>query len=221
MAYPIELKYQAISLRKKGFSLKEVAEELKIAKSTASIWLQNINLNKKAQERLKKRRILGQYKSRLIKKTQSENLIKRYHSQAYQEISKINFNKNIYKLLCSFLYWCEGAKLNNTHIRFINSDPKMIKTFLALLRKSFELEEKKFRALIHLHEYHNEKKQKKFWTKITGIPPRQFNRSYHKPNTKKRIRDNYPGCLAIYYYDHKIAKELAALYNSFAEYLGA
>lgn len=221
MPYPIELKNQAIFLRKKGFSLKEVAEKFGIAKSTASVWLQNVNLNQKAQGRLKKRRILGQYKSRFIKKIQRENLIKTYRLQAYQEISKIHFNKNTYKLLCSFLYWCEGAKLNSTHIRFINSDPKMIKTFLKLLRISFQLDEKKFRALIHLHDYHNEKKQKKFWSKITEIPLKQFNKSYHKPNTKKRIRDNYPGCLAIYYYDHKIAKELAALYNSFAEYLGA
>jgi len=221
MAYPIELKNQAIFLRKKGFSLKEIAEKFNIAKSTASVWLQNINLGSKAQERLKKRRILGQYKSRFIKKTQRENLIKAYHLKAYKELSKIHFNKSTYKLLCSFLYWCEGAKLNSSHIRFINSDPNMIKAFLKLLRKSFELDEKKFRALIHLHDYHNEKKQKKFWVKITGIPPRQFNKSYHKPNTKKRIRDNYPGCLAIYYYDHKIAKELAALYNSFVKYLGA
>lgn len=221
MAYPIKIKNQAISLRKKGFSLKEVAEKLDVAKSTSSVWLQNVNLNQKAQERLKKLRIIGQYKSRFIKKIQKENLIKRYRLQAYQEISKINFNKNIYKLLYSFLYWCEGAKLNSNHVRFINSDPNMIQVFLKLLRTSFKLDERKFRALIHLHDYHDEKKQKKFWAEITKIPLLQFNKSYHKPNTKKRIRDNYPGCLAIYYFDHKIAKELAALYNSFVKCLGA
>jgi len=221
MPYSLELKKQAISLRKKGFSLKEVSEKLDIAKSTASVWLQNIDLNPKAQKRLEDHQILGQYKSRLIKKAQRENLIKKYQINACQEIFEINFNKNVYKLLCSFLYWCEGAKLNSTHVRFVNSDPKMIKIFLTLLRKSFEVEEEKFRALIHLHDYHNEKKQKRFWSKITKIPFRQFNRSYRKPNTKKRIRNNYPGCLAIYYYDHRIAKELAALYNSFVKYLGA
>lgn len=221
MPYSIEIRNQAVFLRKKGFSLKEISEKLGIAKSTASYWLQNVNLNSKAQERLKSHQILGQYKSRIIKKAQRENLIKEYQLKTYQEISKINFDKNLYKLLCSFLYWCEGAKLNSTHVRFINSDPKMIKIFLSLLRKSFEVEEKKFRALIHLHEYHNEEKQKRFWSKITKIPSQQFNKSYRKPNTRKRIRNNYPGCLAIYYYDHKIAKELAALYNGFVKYLGA
>ncbi|MBM3205603.1 helix-turn-helix domain-containing protein [Candidatus Shapirobacteria bacterium] len=221
MAYPIELKNQAISLRKKGFSLKEIAEKFGIAKSTASVWLQNINLNQKAQKRLEKRKILGQYKTILIKRAQREKLLKEHLFKAKQEILKINFNNSIYKLFCALLYWCEGGKTEKTHLRFINSDPTMIYTFLKLLRNSFNLDERKFRAILHLHDYHDEKKQKKFWSNLTKIPLNQFNKSYHKPNTKKRIRKNYPGCLAIYYYDHKIAKELAALYNSFAKYLGA
>jgi len=221
MAYPIELKNQAIFLRKKGFSLKEIAEELGIAKSTASYWLQNIILNQKAQKRLKKLEILGQYKTRLIKKIRKENLIKEYHLKAHKEISKIHFDKSVCKLLCSLLYWCEGAKTESTHIKFTNSDPKMIFIFLKLLRSSFKLDEKKFRALLHLHDYHDEEKMKKFWSKIIKIPLKQFNKSYRKPNTKIRIRNNYPGCITVSYYDHLIAKEIAALYNSFAKYLGA
>lgn len=68
---------------------------------------------------------------------------------------------------------------------------------------------------MHLHEYHNETRQRHFWQDITGIPKGQFNRSYMKPNTGKNKRKNYPGCLAITYYDSKVAKELSALYNSF------
>lgn len=216
MPYPIELKNQAISLRKKGFSLKEVSEKLDIAKSTASSWLQNINLNQKAQERLKKLKILGQYKSRFIKKIKRDNLIKDFHLKAYKEIHEIHFDKNVCKLFCALLYWCEGAKTNSSCVKFINSDPKMVFVFLKLLRISFKIDEQKFRARLHLHDYHNEAKQKKFWSKIIKIPIKQFNKSYQKPNTKIRIRAHYPGCITISYYGHLIAKELAAIYNVYA-----
>lgn len=95
----------------------------------------------------------------------------------------------------------------------------MVKTFLKLLRSTFILDEKKFRALVHIHEYHNEKEIKAFWSKVTGIPLTQFNKSYLKTHTKKIIRKNYKGTISIRYYDYKIALELSFIYNIFAKKL--
>jgi orotate phosphoribosyltransferase-like protein len=50
---PLEIKRKAIALRKRGYSVKEIAEKLHIAKSTSSLWVREIKLNKKAQQRLK------------------------------------------------------------------------------------------------------------------------------------------------------------------------
>jgi len=65
------------------------------------------------------------------------------------------------KLACALLYWCEGEKKGGA-VRFTNSDPVMIQTFLNLFRQSFKLDESKFRICLHLHSYHNQQKQKKF-----------------------------------------------------------
>ena len=81
------------------------------------------------------------------------------------------------------------------------------------IEKGFVIDEGKFRALIHLHDYHGEEKQINFWSKITRIPRKQFFKSYRKPNTGKRIKKDYPGCLAISYYDAKVAKQLWAYYK--------
>lgn len=70
---------------------------------------------------------------------------------------------------------------------------------------------------MHLHEYHIEKKQKNFWEKVTEIPAKQFHRSYLKPNTGKRKRLNYPGCVTVTYYNARVAKELATIYNAFVQ----
>ncbi len=38
------------------------------------------------------------------------------------------------------------------------------------IKQSQKLDETKFRALLHLHDYHDEKKSKTFWSRISGIP---------------------------------------------------
>lgn len=215
MAYSITVKEAAIFLRKQGYSIKEIAAKFKIAQSTSSEWLKNILLDNRAIIRLKERRILGQYNSRQVFARKREQQEQKRQVLVEQILSKIEMSGELCKLCCSLLYWCEGNKGRDTLVRFTNSDPQLIKTFLSLIRKGFNTDESKFRALIHLHQYHNEEKQKNFWHEITGIPLDKFNRTYWKPNTGKRKHDNYPGCIAISYYDAKVAKELTTIYNSF------
>lgn len=216
MAYQIEVKEKAANLRKKGYSIKEIARLLNIAKSTSSTWLGNISLSLKAQNRLKSRRILGQYKSMVIARKKREKQQLMLAVEAKKLLSKIMPTPEIYKLCCALLFWCEGNK-NTTSLKFTNSDPTLISNFLYLLRSGFNIYESKLRALVHIHEYHNDFTQKKFWSEITKIPLSQFHRSYKKPNTGKRYKKNYPGCLSLVYYDASVAKELEAIYNTFSK----
>jgi len=133
-------------------------------------------------------------------------------------ISKVDKNEYNLKLFCALLYWCEGSKGSND-VRFTNSDPLLIKTFINVFRKSFIIDENKFRILMHLHGYHDENTQKKFWSNITKIY--NFQKTYHKLNSKKRIKEGYQGCITIKYYDVKVLKELKAIYSSFCGNLGA
>ena len=219
MAYRIDIKEQATELRNKGYSLKEISERLKIAKSTASVWVSSIELSTSAQNRLAKKQILGQYKSVLLKKQKRENQKKSLEKAALEMLKNIPITNNLVKLCCALIWWCEGNK-STTLVRFTSSDPTLIKNFLYLFRTGFKLDEKKFRALIHLHTYHDETTQKHLWSGITKIPLSQFNKSYQKTNTAKRTKENYPGCIAIAYYDAYIAKELEAIYNSFTTLRG-
>jgi transcriptional regulator with XRE-family HTH domain len=220
MSYAIDIKNKAKRLRNKGYSLREIATKLGISVSTTSIWVGNIALNTEAQQRLQTRKILGQYKSAQKIKQKSELKRQQYENKAKITLSHIKYNRAVNKLTASILLWTEGSKSAQSYISFINSDPLMIKTFLYLIRNSFSVEENKFRALIHMHEYHNEKYLFAFWQKVTRLPQSLFSKSYIKPHTGKRIRDNYMGSLRIRYYDAKIALELRAIYNTFAKSLG-
>lgn len=214
------IKENAIKFRKKGYSLQEIADRYKIAKSTASLWLKNIKLDKKAQLRINNRIKIGQIKTKEIKLEKKRMLLEKFRQEAHADILQISSNKIINRLICAILFWCEGNK-TMTQIKFTNSDPEMIKYFLALFRSGFTVDESKFRALVHLHEYHNETKQIDFWSKLTKIPKNQFHQSFKKPHTKKTMRENYPGCICVTYFDAKLAKKLWSYYKEAPKILGA
>ncbi|EKD71892.1 MAG: hypothetical protein ACD_46C00073G0004 [uncultured bacterium] len=218
LPYSSKLVNKALSLRSNGYSYEEISKKLKIAKSSAYLWCSQVKLNEKAKKRISSRMAIGIKKAKEVLKTKKEKVIKKISDDSNNYLSQIETSKIINKLLCAFLYWGEGEK-NRNAVVFVNSDPIMIGSFLNLLRGSFILDEKKFRCLVHVHEYHNDKEIKSYWSEITNIPLTQFSKSYLKPHTGKNFRVGYKGTISIRYYDYKIALELGFIYNRFAERL--
>ncbi len=176
--------------------------------------MKGTELSNSARTIIKNKQLLAQQKGRGTIQKHRQEIKDRITATANKLVEKVAIDNDYAKLCASLIFWCEGSK-GQTSVRFTNSDPTLIKLFLNLLRKGFMIDETKLRALIHLHEYHNELQQKAFWSDVTKIPLSQFSRSYLKPHTGKNKRANYPGCLAVYYYDSKVAKELSAIYNAF------
>ena len=217
----IEEYHLAIELRKKGYSFTEISNELHISKSTASVWCRNIQLSDVAQKRLRTKVTLGQMKSAENKRNRTEQQLIDYWENANNQIANQKYDQLNPKLFCSLLYWCEGGKYDNTFVQFTNSDPLIISAFLTLLRKSFVLNEAKFRVCIHLHSYHSNVKQTEFWSKLTKIKKKQFIKPFKKENSGKRIRLNYQGCLQIRYYDTKVTRDLLMTGKALLEKYGS
>lgn len=216
-----DIENTAIELRQQGFSLAEIASSLKIAKSTASLWLRHVPLNKFALSRIENKRIIARLKGLKTLKSLLSQKVKIIEIEANKTISVLDLiNINLCKVLCALLYWGEGSK-TGYRTAFTNSDPQMVSTFMTLLRKSYPTDESKFRALVHVHEYHNESQIKNYWSGVTKIPLHQFTKSYLKPHTAKTIRPGYMGTVRISYYDAQIAAQLKAIYNTLAKHLGA
>ncbi len=205
----LESRRIAITLREQGYSFSEIMDKLpvQVVKSTISEWVKHVVLSKKARERLLTKIKKGQLIMADNKKRRTKEKMDLYYKNAQNEIINAPLDNLGKKLLCAGLFWCEGNK-GTSSLKFTNSDPKVIKTFLALLRQSFNIDESKLRMCIHLHEYHNPLKQITFWSKITGVPKSRFMKPYLKPHTGKRVRDGYEGCININYYDARLAREL-------------
>lgn len=207
-------KNKAIKLREQGFSLQEISNKLAISKSTASLWVRGVVLSNRAISRIAQRQNIGQSKAIYVKRLARESFVKICNQNASQTLKIIPPSKELAKLICALMWWCEGNK-GESFVRFTSSDESLIKNFLRVFRQGFLLDERKFRCLVHIHSYHDDLKQKEYWSKITSIPLKQFHKSFQKKNSGFRKHDNYQGCVAVTYYDAKIEKELKAIYNAF------
>ena len=213
-------KEKALELRRSGYSLGQIHKELSVSKSTVSVWVSGIKLSKEAKAKIQKRSSDGQLRSQELKRQKRKAKEKLAENYGKNVVLGTALNKNSLEIICSMIYWCEGNKSLRDSVFFTNSDPKLISNFLYLFRNSFNVDEGKFRVCVHIHDYHEDEKQKDFWSEITSIPKEQFIKSYRKPNTKKRIRDNYQGCAQVRYYDIDVARKLQATAKEFMKKYG-
>lgn len=175
-------KQQAIVLRKKGFSLCEIAEKLGVAKSSVSGWVRGVVLDSKIQKKLHKR----SFSRDAIEKRRTSRLLGEKQKRiqiilgAEKEIKKIT--KKDLRIIGTALYWAEGGKRRAGSARVSNSDPYLILFMMRFFREICEVPEKKFRGQIHTHSHLNVRKSECYWSELTGIPVSQFYKTYAKPS---------------------------------------
>ena len=95
------------------------------------------------------------------------------------------------------LYWAEGNK-KTEDIKFSNSDPSMIKFMMKWFREICNVPEKKFRIALHIHELLSRKNVEKYWSDLTGIPLKQFQKTFIKPTSLGQEEMFYTMALAFY-----------------------
>ena len=220
MAYSKDLKAKVIGMRKKGDSINIIVKKTGLAKSTISLWVRNVSLPPHIRLKLHERQLKGWRKGHAAVRARMEFKHKARTTDAKRIVKRAanHPSKEFFQLVAALLYWCEGAK-GRSAVKFANSDPRLVQAFLVAFRKGYALDETRLRALVHLHEYHNEEKQLKYWSKITNIPLKQFNKSYLKPHTGKRKKEGYPGCITITYSKADLVLDLESLYYTFAQHI--
>lgn len=206
-----EEKLNAIELRKKGFSVNEIAEKLAVSKGSISVWVRNIPLSKRAETRLLTKIKKGQLIAAQNKRNKTKQTEQRLYDEAFKNIQDLSLDTKHKELICALVYWCEGAKSVVHGLDFTNSDSDLVKLFLKLLRETFLIDEKKFRVCVHLHKYHSPSRQIAYWSKVTNIPKQQFIKPYKKPHTGKQIREGYQGCVSIRYHDVNMGRRLHSI----------
>lgn len=122
---------KAKELRKQGKAVTAIAKELGVAKSSVSVWVQDIQLTPKQKEKL----LESQYGNFKDKFGEEKHLKALEIRKAYQEEGRIKAqNEDLLYCIGCMLFWAEGTKNKNT-ITFTNSDVNMMKIFSKFLKE--------------------------------------------------------------------------------------
>jgi len=186
--------------RKEKLSFKKIGERFNIPNSTIRNWCYDLPNNR--WETL----IIGNEKIRKDLKKSEVSVIPKMSS----------IGKSQSKFLAAILYGCEGAKYpSSSNVGFVNSDPDLVLSFLILLKKSFDLDEKKFSVHLQIHTTHDYKKVKEFWANFLDLPENCFIKPTVREPKGKKHRNNYMGTCTIRYRDYRIQLKLLGIFEKF------
>ncbi|MEK7202282.1 MAG: hypothetical protein AAB669_02015 [Patescibacteria group bacterium] len=190
-----QLKDEAIKLRMKGLSYREIQQEINVSKSTLSSWLKNVLLSPEHKQRLYTKQVailnLGSRSHHLRRQEEISQIM----DSAQNEVST-SLNDETVKLLGAAIYWAEGTKKGAT--RVTNSDPALILFMVYWLRRVFGIETSSIKAWLNIYSQQDEKDLIAFWSDLTGIPAKNFGKSYIKPESKNYKKNTlYYGTVQI------------------------
>lgn len=142
----------------KGYSMREVGEFFKRSESDIQRFMEQHNLPRRSS-------------------AETNNLIYARQDPSFTLKEDLTPEEENLKTAGIMLYWGEGAKEGGT-IDLSNSDPRMIRLFLKFLREVCGVQEKRLRVLVYCYADQDVGNLEKYWSKITGIPLNQFQKSY-------------------------------------------
>jgi hypothetical protein len=206
--YPPLLVQQARDLRVQGLTYREINNylHLSIPKPTFSGWFHNLPLPSFYRNKVQQIVNANLQKVRPIALANNKQILHRHLEQIRNKnTGLVNLvDRPIGILLLSTLYWCEGGKYPaRSSLQFGNSDPKMIKLFLTLLRTCYCLDESKFRLTIQHRADQDSGYLTRYWAGITNIPLSQHYACYVDARSigKPTHKTNYHGVCVIHYFD--------------------
>ena len=187
----IKEKEIAQKLRRKGWSIGDIAEKLSVSKSTVSHWCRDIALSVHAIERISTK---SKTKSTAALLKFSEKMRRARLEDTVQSSLKgkkmigVLSKRDIFCIGLG-LYWGEGYKRGSQEFGFTNSDPLMIKFYIQWLESVFAVAHKDLilRVSINASHAHRISEVQKYWSHETNIPESQFTKiSLIKTQSKKR-----------------------------------
>jgi transcriptional regulator with XRE-family HTH domain len=193
---------RARELRQRGWTLGEICEELGVSKASASLWCRDVAIDEAELARRRHERFLTGNEgarqrgpNKLQRAKQAE--IRRLALAGQERLADLSDRELLVGGVA--LYAGEGSKADGK-VGFANSDPRMIEFFLAWLRRFFEVDERRLRFTLYLHDGLDLAAAYEFWSALTAIPLDQFRKPYRAVPDPSIRRSKHPlGCATVTY----------------------
>ncbi|MBL7131663.1 MAG: hypothetical protein ISS45_09750 [Candidatus Omnitrophica bacterium] len=216
--YSREVKQKACDLRTNGWSIGEISHKMQVPKNTLSGWLKKIQLTKEQKDRIRQKIAASGATGRLLAVKANREKIERWKLGIKGKVKHfgqlVQKDPEIGRIICGILYLCEGAKYpSSTAMTFGNSDPKIIQTFLYLLRRYFPVREEKLHCRIIPRWDQDLNELQCFWSHITRIPLTNFYKTQPDKRTKGKAtnKKDYKGICAVSYCNTSLQFELQSI----------
>lgn len=198
-------KDKAVKLRMEGKTYMEILREVKVARSTLSLWLRDVGLSKTQKQRITKKRLNAAKKGGAKKKQIRVDKTKAIEEAAAHDIQHIS--KRELWLMGIMLYWAEGLKEKRSRpsipLGFGNSDARMLRIYLLWLGEIFSIRKKDLRISLYIHETskHRMSDVFEYWRREIGFKESDFSYIYFKKHNPKTNRifytDRYFGLVDV------------------------
>lgn len=161
-------------LRRKGFSINELVTKLSVPKTT--VW-----------HHIHKIQVLPRYIPTLkAKRGGSAKRKQRNLEEARKYAQKLLLSPNRdLSIIIAMLYWGEG---NKKRCEFINSDGRIIKSYLIVLKNVLHVPKEFIKPTIRIYSGMNREASLNYWSRITGIPKHKFVVRFNDGGTKGRTK---------------------------------
>ncbi|MDT7839465.1 hypothetical protein [Streptomyces justiciae] len=195
-----DLRERARELRKQGWTYNQIQAELGCSKSSVSLWVRDLPHPepKCTPEEQRERMNAG------LARLQAERDRKREESKQAAAAAIGEMSDRDLFIAGVALYWAEGTK-DKAHARrervtFVNSDPTMIRLFLAWL-DLLEVERDRIKYHVMIHETADVTAAEQYWMDVAQAEAAAFGKTTlkrHNPRTvRKNTGDAYRGCLVL------------------------
>ncbi|MFG3120003.1 hypothetical protein ACGF4C_37295 [Streptomyces sp. NPDC048197] len=193
-----DLRAKARELRKQGRTYNEIVAELGVAKSSVSLWVRDLPKPQKSPEAMHQMR-----EARWAPYREARDLaIAQTKAEAAAEIGTLS-ERELF-LIGVGLYWSEGSKSKpyqrRERVIFVNSDPDMIRVYMAWLTL-LGVEREHLRFSLMIHESADVVGAEQYWADLVGIDVPDLCKTVLKRHNTKTVRknvgDDYRGCFVV------------------------
>ncbi|MEU3979550.1 hypothetical protein AB0F77_05475 [Streptomyces sp. NPDC026672] len=194
------LRARARELRLQGWTYDRIEQELSCSRSTISLWVRDLPHPEPRYTPEERRALMNEGLARRRAAEDAERTSARRTAEL--EIGELTDRELLVTGVA--LYWAEGSKskpyARRERVVLVNSDPGVIRTFLAWLDLlGVERERLSYRVLIH--ESADVAGAHRYWADVAGVDTSAFARPTLKKHNPKTVRrntgDDYHGCLVV------------------------
>ncbi|MFF8999185.1 hypothetical protein ACF1GW_25895 [Streptomyces achromogenes] len=195
-----DLRDRARELRLQGWTYDRIQAELGCSKSSISLWVRDLPKPEPRYTPEEQRALMNEGLAHLRAARDRER--EETKQRAAAAVGRLS-ERELF-LVGVGLYWAEGTKDKpydrRENVTFVNSDPGMIKVFLAWL-DLLQVERERLRFTVMIHENADVEGAERYWADLVGADASAFRKTTlktHNPKTvRKNTKDAYRGCLVI------------------------